>query len=230
MIYHILNGDALAERFDLEGEKIVCRECLVDGDTNAENFADLMNVRAEYIQRTFDDGDYQQSVKSEFEKMRDFKPVDEINLWFGNEVFCQVNLWFCLWLSAETGARFYRVFPDSSEWDCGFQNLSNSYEQRRKLSVNDVNLGKKLWKAFSSRDFESLNKLSETDSENFLRLPEVCQALIEKDSKLQAVLLEITAHGETEFGEIFNKFQVKAAIYGLGDAQVKNILRSEQPT
>lgn len=226
MIYHILNGDALGESFDLEGEKIICRECLIDGETDAENFADLMDLRAKFIKDAFGDDDYQ-SVRKEFEKMRQFKPSDEVNLWFGSEAFCQVNLWFCLWLSAESGALIYRVFPDSNDWDCGFENLSKSYENRRKLNENDINLGVELWKSFSTKDFASLKRLSENDSENFLHLKEVCQALIEKDSKPKAILSEITAAGETDFGKIFNKFRTQAGIYGFGDAQVRNLL-SEQ--
>jgi hypothetical protein len=34
---HILNGDALAEKFPLIGKKIICRECMMDAPADAED-------------------------------------------------------------------------------------------------------------------------------------------------------------------------------------------------
>ncbi|NJM53918.1 MAG: hypothetical protein HC846_11345 [Blastocatellia bacterium] len=84
MIYHVLNGDGLAENFDLEGEIVVCRECLIDGDLRAKNLNELWKVRAGFIKKNYGADDYFEKVKSEFDKLNNLKTTDEVNLWFGN--------------------------------------------------------------------------------------------------------------------------------------------------
>ncbi|MBX7171637.1 MAG: DUF1835 domain-containing protein [Pyrinomonadaceae bacterium] len=225
MIYHILNGDSLANGFNLEGEKIICRECLIEGDLQAKNLAELWKVRAELLRKTYGADDYFENVKSEFDKLNDLKPNDEVNLWFGNEAFCQVNLWLFLNLLESKEATIYRIFPDSDDWNCSFENLEKCFESRQKLTKEDVWLGKKLWKAYCFQNFDSLKTLSQTKTKGFLNLPEVCLAIIEKETQPKKILQRIIENGETDFGKIFNQFREKAAIYGFGDLQVKNILK-----
>lgn len=62
MIYHVLNGDALAETFNLEGEKVICRECLIDGDLRAKNLKELWKVRAEFIKNNYGADNYFEKV------------------------------------------------------------------------------------------------------------------------------------------------------------------------
>jgi hypothetical protein len=226
MIYHVLNGDGLAGNFNLEGEIVICRECLIDGDLRAKNLDEFWQVRAEFIKKTYGADDYFKKVKNEFDKLNNLQPADEVNLWFGNEAFCQVNLWFILWLFWDTDATFYRIFPDSKGWDCSFEILNKCFEFRQKLTKAEIQQGKQLWKAFCFNDSDGLRFLSQTTSPNFKNLPEVCQVLIEKDSKSKQILHEITQTGETDFSKIFLQFKEKAGIYGYGDLQVKNLLNS----
>ena len=65
MVYHILNGDALAQRFptDLKGELIVFRECLVSGPNTSSSHADLYKLRKTYLHKlTGDPVDYDGAV------------------------------------------------------------------------------------------------------------------------------------------------------------------------
>ena len=132
MTIHILNGDGLAENFNLEGEIVVCREALIEGNLEAENLNDFWQGRADFIKSSYDQNSYFENVKTEFDKLNKLKPIDEINLWFGNEAFCQVNMWFCVWLVAEKGAKIYRIFPDSKGWNCGFNELEKCFENRQR--------------------------------------------------------------------------------------------------
>ena len=111
---------------------------------------EFWQIRADYFKNAYDADDYFAKVKDEFDKLNDLKANDEINLWFGNEAFCQVNLWLILWLFGKTDAKFYRVFPDSNNWNCSFENLAKCYESRRKLSKEDIQKGKQLWEDFVS--------------------------------------------------------------------------------
>ena len=42
---HILNGDALLDRFPfgIEGEKIIMRECLIDGNIKGDNLSKIQS-------------------------------------------------------------------------------------------------------------------------------------------------------------------------------------------
>ena len=48
---HILNGDCLLEQFpeEIMGSRIVCRECLVDGDVQGSDLEEFFRIRAEFI-------------------------------------------------------------------------------------------------------------------------------------------------------------------------------------
>ena len=117
MKIHVLAGDALAESFKncaIEGEIIVCRECLVEGDVKAASLEEFWQTRAAFITNNYGEKEeeYFQNSVSEFEKLKALATSDtEVNLWFEFELFCQVNLWFCLYLLQESKAKIFRVAP-----------------------------------------------------------------------------------------------------------------------
>lgn len=226
MIYHILNGDGLAGSFKLSGERIICRECLIDGELRASSLDDFWIARAEFIEKTFRDVTYYEKSKSEFEKLGTIDSADEINLWFGNEAFCQVNMWFVLFLMVDRDAAIYRIFPDNDGWNCGFSDPDGCFELRRELKKDDIHLGMRLWKAYVNRDFDELMRLGSTETTNFRDLPHVCRALGEKDERPKEILRAIVGRGETDFARIFKQFSKAAPVYGFGDMQVQNLLNS----
>lgn len=238
MQIHVLPGDALTESFEktaIDGTIIVCRECLIEGDVKAARLEDFWRLRASFIEKSYgaEKEDYFQRVASEFEKLQNLATEKaEINLWFEYELFCQVNLWFCLYLLRESEAKIFRVAPvvrDESEIWKGFGNLSTEdlescFADRIEFSESERRLGADLWKAYQAGDFEMLEKLSATESACFPYLKEVCRAEIEKSAQPRKVLEEIIAEGKTDFTEIFPAFSSQAGVYGFGDAQVKRIL------
>ena len=225
MIYNVLNGDGLANSFNLQGDIIVCREILIEGSLQSESLDEFWKLRENFLKSTFQATNYSLQVRTELEKLNNLKPNDEVNFWFGDDAFCQVNMWFCLWLCADCDAKIYRVFPDSISWNCSFSNLNKCLESRKLLKSNDLLLGKRLWELFSENDFEDLKNISVIKTDSFNKLSEVCNALLEKNQKPKKVLLEIIKDGENDFSKIFSEFQQKAGIYGFGDTQVKNILK-----
>lgn len=236
MKIHILSGDSLFEPFkqtNIEGEILVCRECLVDGDLKADNLDDFWNIRENYLGNSSQKSDnfYKEKVKAEFEKLVANADGSEINLWFEYELFCQVNFWFCLSLLSQKDAEIYVVYPklnDKKDIWKGFAFLSNedlkaSFENRIKLSKEDVLIGSKLWEAFQNKDFATLENLSQKESDAFPTLKEVGQAACEIETRPQKSLKRIIDNGVTEFGKAFQEFNEVEAIYGFGDLQVKNI-------
>lgn len=236
MIYHVLPGDAQVETFketSIEGEIIVCRECLIEGDLKAESLQEFWRVRENYLSGVYPDSEmsYAEDVKSEFEKLFNVSPDDEVNLWFEYELFCQANLWFCLSLLSETDAQVYRVAPvvrnENDLWQ-GFGGLSagdleKCFGRRIRLSKEDVRFGKALWEHFQMKSFDFINF---EKAENFPHLKEVCEAAAEIESRPEARMREILETGESDFGKVFAKFRETEGVYGFGDTQVRKIFDS----
>jgi hypothetical protein len=239
MKVHVLPGDAIAENFSktgIEGTIVVCRECLVEGGVKAENLEEFWNARARFIGESYgeESEQYFADVRREFENLQSLARRDaEVSLWFEYELFCQVNMWFCLYLLRESEAKIYRAAPvvrgAGDIWKgfggLGAEDLKKCFAARIEFSDADRRLGASLWEAFQNSDYEALERLSASESECFPYLKEVCRAEIEKNSRPQKILQAIIADGVTDFAEIFPEFSARAGVYGFGDSQVKRLLK-----
>ncbi|HEV7350147.1 DUF1835 domain-containing protein [Telluribacter sp.] len=244
--FHILNGDSLLESFprqEIDGECIVARECLVVGDVGGTFPTEFWNNRAQYIQATYGEGTYTyyERVVAEFEKIQAIPPGSEVNLWFEEDLFCQVNLWFCLslLLPRAKDLTLYIVKPfdqdGQPEWR-GFgamdsQDLVTAFQQRQAISLADVHLLASCWKAYQQDDRIRLKELGGRYSEVFPYLPLVCQAHLDRfpeggqPGRPQQVLRAIKAEKQTDdFATIFSEFFRREGIYGFGDSQVRQLL------
>ncbi|MBK9766180.1 MAG: DUF1835 domain-containing protein [Chloracidobacterium sp.] len=122
MIYHVLPGDSLVEEFrksEIDGDVIVCRECMIVGDVSGETLDELFEHRSHFllIEYGTDEIDYHEQVADELSRLVDLPDGTIVNLWFEYELFCQVNLWFCLYLLSGTEATIYRVAPSERNSD-----------------------------------------------------------------------------------------------------------------
>lgn len=236
MIYHVLPGDSLAEEFKktgINGSVIVCREALVSGPVDAASLDEFWNERARFILSEYgeDEIEYHEKTAAELNRLTEFEPGDEVNLWFEYELFCSVNYWFCLSLIDVADAEVYRVEPigldEDERWD-GFSKfdadaLRASFELRTKLTADDVALGQELWLAYRRDDHSELRRLSRHRSPAFPYLREVAAAAIDKDIEPLEIVRAITRAGENDFGKIFAEFKKRAGVYGYGDLQVQAI-------
>jgi hypothetical protein len=233
MIYHVLPGDAQVEDFrrtGLQGEVLICRESLVEGDLSSETLDDFFNTRVTFHGE--DSASYDANVASQFRRLLDVSQSDEVNLWFEYELFCAVNMWFCLSLLHGSGAALYRIAPlylgFEDRWN-GFGSadskiLKECYDGRVRLSDFDCELGVELWDAFRRHDSHEILALTSKPQTAFPYLEEVGQAAAELDSKPAEIVREIKREGKTEFKEIFREFRRRAGVYGFGDTQVKRLL------
>jgi hypothetical protein len=236
MILHVLPGDSLAKTFekaDIEGDVAICREALVDGDVSGDTLPEFWERRARHhAEDTPGAADaYHEKVVREFAKLTALQADSEINLWFEYELFCNVNMWFCLNLVKESSPRIYRVAPstltENETWN-GFGQMSTAelkrcFAQRVELTGEDIQLGSDLWDAYRMDDHRRLDELSKTQSQAFPMLREVCVAAIEKEQRPVAVVRDAIEDGATGFDEVFVRFKTHAGVYGYGDMQVKKI-------
>jgi hypothetical protein len=245
MIYHILNGDALAEKFPkeaLEGECIVFRECLVEGPLDGETPAAFWETRARFIAETYGEtrAGYEAKVVALVQQFRQLPGGAEVNLWFEHDLFCQVNTWFLLALLEERADNILvnRVMPQADPgadvWQ-GFgpadgERLVAAYWNRVPLTRTDRVLGKDLWEAYRRHDLQRLEALAARETQCFPYLREVVRAHAERypaagqKSRPVAVLEDIVSTGITGFPAIFREFFRREGIYGFGDSQVKRLL------
>lgn len=239
--YHILNGDALLYAFpdQLPGERIVVRECLVDGDVQAETMEQLYANRAKFVSTYSEDsaeGEYYEKVVPEFRKMESISEDSEINLWFEDDLFCQVNLWFVIYLLFETNKErsLYLVRPTSSI-QFGFGGMSQdelikAFEFRIEITKSDLKELKTLWPNYKKRNTTQLLKIAEDFNQHYPFLLPAVQAHIDRlptsngMGKPERVLMEIVEELKTKnFGIVFTEFCKREPIYGFGDLQVKRI-------
>lgn len=237
MIVHVLPGDSLVEEFkktEIEGEIVVCRECLVVGDLTGETLDEFWRSRANFLELEYggDPIEYQEGVAYELERLIDLPSDAEVNLWFEYELFCQANMWFCLNLLKSSGAEVYRVAPSNPSPDDvwkGFgehdgAELANCFDSRIQFTEEDIAVGSRLWDAFRKRAPELLQELGEYRSPCFPFLKEVCDAAAEIEIRPARIVTELRSAGLKEIETVFPAFQKQAGVYGFGDLQVERLL------
>lgn len=238
MIYHVLPGDAQVEAFQksgITGELIVCREALIHGPIDAVDLDLFWNERAQYVLAGYgqDEISYHDNVARELARLQDVESGDEVNLWFEYELFCSVNMWFCLWLLSAAKPVVYRVEPIGldveNRWD-GFGNFTSddmraAFQLRTRLSPQQVELGAELWTAYRSKDHVELKALTaKCDADCFPYLKEVVAAVAEEDILPLEVVKEILAGGRRDLAHVFPEFKKRAGVYGYGDLQVQQLI------
>ena len=244
MTYHILNGDALVDRFSaagLQGEVIVTRECLIEGDLSGDTLDAFYQARANYLAATYTEvqKSYFDEIASEFEKLTAAPNPSEFNLWFGYDLFCRTNMWFVISLlqSLPIKKQIFVVYPSYLKggeiWQdfgwAGPEQLLLCYNNRTALTGKDLQLASELWQAYRNSDLAELSQLSKQPSDAFPYLQEVCQAHIDRfpdhsgKARPERVMEELLEGIGKDFPAVFNAFFKREGIYGFGDLQVKRI-------
>ncbi|HSF45461.1 MAG TPA: hypothetical protein VLA58_05600 [Chitinophagaceae bacterium] len=242
MIYHILNGDSLAYSFSdakIEGEIIVVREGLIEGDLTGNDLNGFWHSRAKIM--GLDDTEYHNKVASEFERMLKAPDESEFNLWFEYDLFCQVNMWFVISIinGMSINRKVYAVYTsylDRSNkhfWN-GFGpansvQLQECFTNRILLDHDHLQLGHELWTSYKSNQFEELIRLAGNESFAYPYLDEVVQAHIDRfppdgaDGRPEKVIEDIVKNVSTDFHRVLEEFWNRESIYGFGDTQLKHL-------
>jgi len=243
IVTHILNGDCLADQLrptKMNQNFIVCRECLLDGDVRTDTLKEFWKIRARFFADSYSVSkeEYYSKTVNELEKLNNVPDNSEVCLWFENDLFCQVNMWFVISiLSNNRTLKVCRIFPVienyTDVWK-GFgradvHQLQQAYDTKIQFTSGDIKLGKNLWIAFQNGDLEELKKLSKNQSNCFGYLEEVCQAHIDRfpeDKSLgrpERLVQELIQTHLSDFQKVFSEFSVIEGIYGFGDLQLKTV-------
>lgn len=242
-VFHILNGDALLENFPAElltGEIIIARECLVDGPVEGETLEEFWKTRAAFIQESYGEEteSYYNEVVSEFEKIKAIPAGSEVNFWFEDDLFCQINLWFCAYLlnPVADSINGFIIKPPLIDGEPDWRGfgpmdrhlLAETYLKKQKISSADIYTLGQLWSAYKHEDREELTRVALEDTLSFPFLGQVIQAQLDrKSNRPENVLRQIIAEKETtDFKTVFREFGKREGIYGFGDSQVEKLLET----
>ena len=237
---HILNGNALKKQFprQLDGEILVFHECLVDGNVEAKTLPEFFELRSGFISKYYQGvsrDDYYRLTVSELEKIKLLPDNAIINLWFEDDLFCQVNFWFLVnyLFNLNPSWKLYLVRPPVLD-HLGFGGLNQ--EELEKAFHNRMYLDETgniavLWQAYKNSDMEKLVDLANSLLVKFPFISKAVTAHLERiptehhPGRPKLSLMQIINELKTdEFGPVFRAFSKRESIYGFGDLQVKRLL------
>ena len=237
-VYHVLNGDALKDQLpvDIGGDIYVARECLVEGSVAGDSFDEFIATRIDHLCENDDERvEYVANTKSQFEQIAGIPDGASVALWFEDDLFCQVNLWFVCSLIVKKDLEVSLVRPTGSNLRYGFGGLSpkglvDAFEQRVVLSPEDIHNLSRLWVLYREHDLGGLTRLAESMKDSLPFVYPAVQAHCDRfqpdgspgrpEMALQAIIRETE---DADFGHIFREFSMRESIYGFGDTQVRNL-------
>ena len=244
---HILNGDSLKSFLpeSVQGELIVARECLIDGDVRGETLDELFANRAKFIGSygDFTPQDYFEKTVVEIKKITIIEPDSEIYCWFEHDLFCQVNFWFVIALlqTHSKNCAIYFVQPNvGNEYSFAHMNqaeLTTAYQNALRISSNELTWLSQMWPLYQGLHaknncapiFNIAKKLA-------LRFPFLSAAIKAQQERSpdesgygrpeRRLLSLIKELNSTDFIKIFRSFSQSETIYSFGDMQIKRMLDS----
>jgi hypothetical protein len=245
---HVLNGDSTAQTLKqsgLAGEHLVWKEALVWGPTPATaDLSEWCRLRAQFLadanvmdaQQCFED------LMQQEEALKTLAKHDEVVLWFEFDLFCQLNLIYVLGklcgqnlvgtklsmicIGAFPGIRDFRGLGQLTA-----EQLVSLFPGRQPVTVGQMELAGRAWIACSSSNPQEIEVLLAQDTTplpflrsalhlHLRRFPSVRNGL----GHMEQMALEFIARGVNRFPELFREWSAAEPGYGLGDAQLWDVL------
>ncbi|OIQ38758.1 MAG: hypothetical protein BM563_05560 [Bacteroidetes bacterium MedPE-SWsnd-G1] len=234
---HILNGDALLSSFPkgIKGERIVFRECLVDGPVHSNSLEELYKLRAKFLNKNYPAisiEDYFNKSAREIDRINVIPKYSIINLWFEDDLFCQVNFWFILYLLKDKGCETFLVRP-KKHTQFGFGNYNSGeltalLKAKTSIFLTEDLIG--LWTSYQQNKVNHLITHATTLNQEFPFILNAVMAHVErlptissKGRPAESLINIMNDLNSTEFSIVFKEFCKREPIYGFGDLQVKRI-------
>ena len=244
---HILNGDSLLHRFPdkITGQKLVMRECLMDGPVGASLeqdldlfFKDRVTFLGALTDQDISEEKYLKEVGDLFEKIQSTTDNNNLYLWFEHDLFCQVNSWFILWLISKNTTQDYTVWMVHPKEEAPYSFAAHTAEElvhalEDAQPVTKLDQLAQLWPAYCNQNNQRLVTLAHVLESTYPFLMPAVQAHLDRQETLDSpgrpiqTLREIMRENPSAtFGEVFRLLSKKEAIYGFGDLQVQRLLQS----
>lgn len=240
---HILDGDSSAgtlSRTHITGTKISWREALIDGPAPQNlHGPEWIQVRAQHLTDSYgvDLESCAEDLLGLEQALESSREHEEVVLWFGPDLFCQLNLlWILNWFAGKKeNSRLSIVsidqFPGINDFRClgqlGAEQLASLFDSRQQLTSRELELGSRAWLAFTSTiptevesllldDISALPFLKRALQLHLWRFPSVRNGL----GRIENRCLELITGGSSSFRDLFLRFGEMEPAYGLGDCQL----------
>jgi len=236
-VLHLLNGDATLAVFPpaLPGDRGVWRDIMVegpavrDGAARAAWLAPRLAVTRDHYERGWHDG---QALLARAAL------DDEVILWFEQDLFCAINLWFVVSALPAT-TPVWLIFPTLTDSFGGLGTLTplqleDLFDHRRPLDADARAEAGALWRAYAGSDPTALASLvptldfaREAVRLHLGRFPSTTRGIDEIETTTLATL----ADGSRAFAELFRAVTHAPAHrrHGMGDVQYAAVLRDLTP-
>ena len=234
---HLLNGDATLAVFPstLPGHRAVWRDIMVegpaldDGAARAAWLAPRLGVAPD---------EYEQGWREGQAVLVRAAADDEVILWFEQDLFCAVNLWFVVARLPPT-TRLWLVFPPLDDTFAGLGTSTSSelaalFESRRPLDREARAEAAALWRAYAASDPTALSQpraalafAGQAVRLHLGRFPSTAQGLDE----IEAATLRALVPGPRAYGDLFRAVThaPPQRRHGMGDIQYAAALRDLVP-
>ncbi len=165
-ILHITNGESLTnylKELDFDGDILTWQEMLCEGPTTEIIDSDeFFKVRKEFLHEFYDIEVDEEEFRSEISILNHSKNYSEIILWFEYDLFCHINLIAVINLIQQKNIKvpIFLVCSGRVEGEKDLKALSElkpnqlrkHYDDKIKLSKEDIDLMKSLWKTYCGKD------------------------------------------------------------------------------
>lgn len=240
---HILNGDSLLERFpaSFSGQRLVMRECLIDGDTCAVELEKIIAERNNYLAKYDQQGDnfYMLQVAPQLRAISQLTSEHNVYCWFEYDLFCQLNFWFVCWLLDKYSSvtRIYLVVPNKGN-EFSFAHMTNedlelASQNAELLNIAELKVLAQYWQCVQDKNIEKLVQLQKEYGYEFSKIAVQAEVAMQPDSsglgKPQRVLKNIIdQQPNLSFGQAFQQFCKELPEYSYGDLQVMSMFKELQ--
>ena len=241
--WNILNGDALDLMISklVEANKtIILRECFVEGPKTGKTFDEVMQRRSDFICSTYSISpeEYHQKGYLELKKLTEIPPNSHVNLWFEQDLFCQTNMWFTLQTlnKYSNGFRIFLIISQKNpysfaEYDHSeFEKLKNKKIELERDELEDFS---SLWEAYQEDNIDRMKSIGDRlSSHQYVKKAvdtfEISLDVNDPKSPTRVLREILNEAPESNFQEVFRKFNKTVPFYGFGDTQVLNYYRALQ--
>ncbi len=242
-ILHITNGDLSTKKlkeYNIEGHIITWREMLCEGkttsDVGSESFwksrFDFFSKNYSITKKHFID-----YTLKEFRNLCQQKSQQEIVLWFEHDLFCQINMIAVIsWIKKhKPEAIVSLVCPENKKETNNTLsismltkiNLLNYYNNRKTLTVEDMEYADYVWQLYCSESPLQLQNTALPSSSVFKFIPEAIKTHLKRFpsiknglNDIENTIINTTAnHHFKSKKELINQLLKNQRVYGFGNLQ-----------
>ncbi|MEP3836863.1 MAG: DUF1835 domain-containing protein [Algibacter sp.] len=242
---HITNGDHLANKLselDIQGVKLTWQEILCEGPTTQKVGSELfLETRKTFFSDFYNIDLDLEFIKSELDKLNEWKDYSEIILWFEYDLFCHINMIAVISLIQQRKIELPIFLVCSGRIEgskklIGLSELSTEqlihhYENKVLLNKEDIDIATTVWGIYCGVDHNLLKPfiiksssfayLSNCLKAHLKRFPDSIDGL---NTLERNILKIINEYGITTKNQLLGYALNYQGFYGYGDLQLSRMI------